>query len=365
MSGPRQILAVLNGAVEPGRGWPFWALFVALVALAAYAPAVLGRFDLLNLTSFLSMGFLAVGLALIWGFSGILSLGQSAFFGIGGYAFGIAGINLAAADLPTNPAVLAGLAVPALAAALLGYIMFYARLRGVYVAIMMLVTTLAIETFLNQTAGAQWKFGVASLGGNNGLGRLSADVQAIPSLSLTVGGETIRLNGRSGEFYYLILGLLVATYLGLRYLVNSSFGVVLAAVREDPERAEQLGYDIRRVQLVVFTIGAVLAGLSGLLYVSWGNFITPSVFGVTANIVPVIWVAVAGRKSLLAAILGAVAIQWATQELATMGQYALVVQGLALTLVVMLMPDGLVSMFGRLARLTRKVDARRSGEQSV
>lgn len=363
MIGPRRILAMLEGEIEPGRGWPFWAAFIALAALAAYAPAVLGRFDLLNLASFLSMGFLAAGLSLIWGFSGILSLGQSAFLGLGGYAFGIAGINFAAGGLDTNFAVLAGLAAPALAAALLGYIMFYARLRGVYVAIMMLVTTLVIETFLNQTAGAQWKVGIASLGGNNGLGRFSADVQDIPSLSLALGDETIRLNGRSREFYYLVLGLLMATYLGLRCLVNSSFGVVLAAVREDPERAEQLGYDIRRVQLVVFTIGAVLAGLSGVLYVSWGNFITPSVFGVTANILPVIWVAVAGRKSILAAILGAVAIQWATQELATTGEYALVVQGLALTLVVMLMPDGLVSLFGGLARLSRRAGTRGSGER--
>jgi branched-chain amino acid transport system permease protein len=155
------------------------------------------------------------------------------------------------------------------------------------------------------------------------------------------------LNGSSAEFYYLLVGLLGLTYLFLRYLVNSRFGLVLVAIREEPDRAEQLGYDIRFAQLIVFSIAAGLAGLSGLFYVSWGAFITPSVFGVTANILPVIWVAVAGRKCLLASIVGAVLIQWATQELAIRGEYALVVQGLLLTLVVMVLPDGFASIFMR------------------
>ena len=343
----RQVLRTLNGTIEPGRGPVFWVAFAALMGVLIYLPAVLSRYELLNLSSFLLMGFMAAGLALLWGFTGILSLGQSAFFGLGGYAFGIAGINLEATGGPTNLAFVAGILVPALAALLLGWIMFYARLRGVYIAILMLVVTLVLETFLNQTAGPQWTIGVASLGGNNGLGRFSADIQVIPSLAATFGEARIVLNGRSREFYYFVVGLLALAYLILRYVVNSRFGLVLAAIREEPDRAEQLGYDIRLAQLIVFAVAAGLAGLSGLLYVSWGTFITPSVFGITANILPVIWVAVAGRKSLLAAIVGAVLMQWATQELATRGEYALIVQGLLLALVVMVLPDGLASLFTR------------------
>ena len=343
----RQVLQTLNGPLEPGRGPLFWAGFVALVAVMLYLPAVLSRYELLNLSSFLLMGFMAAGLSLLWGFTGVLSLGQSAFFGLGGYAFGIAGINIAAVGAPTNLAFAAGLLVPIGTAAVLGWIMFYARLRGVYIAILMLVVTLVLETFLNQTAGPQWTIGVAGLGGNNGLGRFSADIQALPSLAVGIDEERVVLNGSSPEFYYLLVGLLGLTYLSLRYLVNSRFGLVLVAIREEPDRAEQLGYDIRFAQLIVFSIAAGLAGLSGLLYVSWGAFITPSVFGVTANILPVIWVAVAGRKCLLASIAGAVLIQWATQELAIRGEYALVVQGLLLTLVVMVLPDGFASVFMR------------------
>ena len=336
----------INGQ-EPGHSKMFWSVALVVVFAMYLLPQFIGRYELLTLSSFMLMAFLGAGLALLWGYGGILSLGQSAFFGIGGYAYGIVGINLANADFRIGSALLAGLIFPGLVAAFLGWLMFYARLRGVYIAILMLVVTLLIETFLNQTAGAGWKVGAAQLGGNNGLGRNSADVQELPSLSFGLGSYELDFAGTSVAFYYLVLTLIIFVYLGLRLLVNSRFGYALVAIREDQERAETLGYDIRWLQLVVFSISAVLAGLSGLLYVSWGNFITPSVFGINANILPVIWVAVAGRKCILAGIIGTIVIQWASQELAVRGEYALVVQGALLVMIVMALPDGVASLFGR------------------
>jgi ABC-type branched-subunit amino acid transport system permease subunit len=233
----------------------------------------------------------------------------------------------------------------------LSWIIFYGRVRGVYVAIIMLVVTLLIETFLNQTAGPQWTVGAASLGGNNGLGRFSGAIQELPSLSIGFGDASLVLAGPSRSFYYVTLALIVIVYLALRMLVNSRFGVALTAVREDPDRAETLGYDVRLLQAVAFAIGAALAGLSGVLYVSWGNFITPSVFGVASNILPVIWVAVAGRRSLAAALLGAIALQWGSQTLALQGEYALVIQGALLVVAVLLLPEGLISTGQVLGRL--------------
>lgn len=343
--------SLLNGRIEPGRSWLFWALFAALIVFMAFVPSMVGRYTLLNLNSFLLMVFLAVGLALLWGFGGVLSLGQSAFLGIGGYAYGIVAINVAGSAWASLIGLVAGLAVTFLLAAILGWLVFYARLRGVYVAIVTLVVTLLFETFLNQTAGPQWKIGEAYLGGNNGLGRFSGAVQQLPTLSIPLGDAGFAFVGSTKAFFYLLLVLIVLVYLGLRILVNSRFGIALTAIREDPERTESLGYDVRLLQTVAFCIGAVLAALSGILYVSWGNFITPSVFGVTANILPVIWVAVSGRKSLAAAILGAVILQWGAQFLALQGQYALIVQGFLLVVVVLVLPEGVQS----LASLTRPV----------
>jgi branched-chain amino acid transport system permease protein len=348
------LLTLLNGRIEPGRSLLFWASFLVVVCVAAVLPLFLGRYALLNVNSFLLMSFMAMGLALMWGFGGILSLGQSAFLGIGGYAYGIIAINLADTAGRTGFALLGAIVVAVLFASLLSWIMFYARLRGVYVAIVMLVVTLLLETFLNQTAGPQWAIGAAHLGGNNGLGRFSGAIEDLPSLFLGFGDAAIELAGSSKEFYYTVAVTLLATYLSLRCLINSRFGVALTAIREDADRAESLGYDVRLIQSVAFAIGAALAALSGVLYVSWGNFITPSVFGVAANIMPVIWVAVAGRRSLAAALLGAIALQWGSQALALQGEYALVVQGTVLVLVVLLLPEGLLSLGTTLRGLGRR-----------
>lgn len=338
------MLSLLNGRVEPGRSTLFWLIFLFLIALALAVPQFVGRYTLLNLNSFLLMTFLASGLALLWGFGGILSLGQSAFFGIAGYVYGIIAINLAGIDGQTGIAFLGAVLFSILSALILSWIVFYGRLRGVYVAIVMLVLTLLLETFLNQTAGPQWGIGRAHLGGNNGLGRFSGDIEELPSIYFGFGVNSFELSGSSQLFYYVVIIAVVATYLALRVLVNSRFGVALTAIREDADRAESLGYDVRLFQTTAFCIAAGLAALSGILYVSWGNFITPSVFGVTSNILPVIWVAVAGRRSLAAAIIGTVLLQWGSQALALQGEYALVVQGALLVIAVLVFPEGLISI---------------------
>ncbi len=360
-----RLLGPINGPIETGRSVPFWLTAAAVVVVLALMPALLSRYELLNFSNFLTNVFLALGLCLIWGFAGVLSLGQSAFLGLGGYAYGIVGINLIEAHGNTWLALLAGLGLPVLVAALLGWIMFYARLKGVYVAILMLVVTLLIETFLNQTAGQGWFIGNTHLGGNNGLGRFSGVIREPPSLTLSFSTDSmVVFKGKTHAFYYLTLGLGVLAYLGLRALVNSRIGHVLVAIREDPDRTEALGYDVRLLQLGVFCLAALLASLSGILYVSWGNFITPNVFGVYYNILPVIWVAVAGRKSLTATVLGTVFLVWLSQKLAIQGDIAFVVLGAFLLAGMLLLPEGVVTGLGeRIGRLFERLGVgRRLGD---
>lgn len=353
-----RFLGVLNGPQEPGRSVVFWFAFLVVVAGCAVAPMFLSKWQLLNFSNFLTSGFLALSLCLIWGFGGILSLGQGAFMGFAGYAYGVVGINLIEQSGNTNLALVVGLAAPVALAAVLGFVMFYARLQGVYVAILTLLVTLLFETFLNQTAGQGWNIGIAHLGGNNGLGRFSGDIHEPPSLTLGFGDALVTFNGRSYAFFYLTLGLLVVTYLGLRCLVNSRFGSVLVAVREDVDRTDAFGHDVRLIQLLVFCLAAMIAGMAGILYVSWGNFITPDVFGVYNNILPVIWVAFGGRKSLTASLIGALLLVWLSQALAIQGDYAFVVLGALLIAVMMLLPEGAISEITTLAerRWRRRAD---------
>jgi branched-chain amino acid transport system permease protein len=158
--------------------------------------------------------------------------------------------------------------------------------------------------------------------------------------------------------YYVVLGLLVAVYLGLRILVNSRFGNVLVALRENPERAEMLGYDIRKYQLAAFVIGSSLAGLSGVLYTSWGQYITPSTMGITAAALPIIWVAVGGRSDLTATLIGTLLVLSVFQALTIYGsQYALVVMGLLLVVTVLVAPKGIIGTLGAwIGTLGRKTD---------
>jgi branched-chain amino acid transport system permease protein len=133
------------------------------------------------------------------------------------------------------------------------------------------------------------------------------------------------------------------------------------AIRENPLRATMLGYDVRKYQLATFVIGSALAGLSGVLYTTWGQYITPSSMGLTAAALPVIWVAVGGRGDLTTTLLGTLLLLGTFQALTIYGsQYALVAMGLLLVLTVLLAPNGLVTAFARLPQWLARLRKRKA-----
>ena len=348
----RRVLGGFDGPQTLGRGVRFWVAFACVLGTLALAPLYVGRFQVINLSNFLVFGLLALSLSLVWGYCGVLNLGQAAFLGIGGYAYGIVAINLISSQGNTDLAILAGIVVPTAFAALLGGLMFYARLKGVYVAILTLVVSRLLEIFLLQTADPSYRIGGAALGGFNGLRPASPSDPLLPNLILGAFGHVTEFDGRSVAFFYLVLAIVVAIYLGLRWLVNSSFGYILVAVREDPERTESFGYDVRLVQLLAFCLSAAVAGLAGVLYTAWGTYIHPNTFGVNNNILPVIWVGVAGRKDLTAALGSALVLQWLSLWLASHGEYGLLVMGLILVAAMLAAPEGLVTTLARRGRKT-------------
>lgn len=324
---PTDLRGILDGPNSRGTSDRFWTGFgLAVFALMLY-PLVASTYAIANASLFLLYAILGLSLCVIWGYCGILSFGQVAFFGVGGYAFGIVGINLTSS---TGAALglLAGVGIATLFSFVLGYFMFYGGVRDVYVTIMTLVVALVLHTFMGQTAGSEWAIGEAALGGFDGM-------TGIPDLAL--GGLVLV----ETAFYYAVLITLLCTYLGLRALVNSDFGRAMVAVREDEERTELLGYDTKRIKLLVFTLGGALAGLSGVLYASWGNYMNPAVFGITFAALPVVWVSVGGRDSLLGAIGATYVIEWFSQQLSITGsEYALVVVGALLLVTILWLPEG-------------------------
>jgi ABC-type branched-subunit amino acid transport system permease subunit len=297
----------------------------------------------LELTVYMIMAILALSLALVWGYGGILCFGQSAFFGLGAYTYAIAMFNIGESTLP----VLLAIAAPAGFAALLGYFIFYGRISDVYLGVITLTVTLILFNSVNSTAGPEFHIGVAKLGGFNG-------IPGIPSLNIP-GDRNAQIDLEG--MFYLSTALLLATYFGLRLLLASRFGRIIVGIRENERRAELLGYDPRAYKLATFTIGAALAGLAGCLFANWGSFVSPTIFGLAQSAQIIIWVIVGGRGTLIGPIIGCVGIQWLSASLganqpAGSGSWssllsnAPLILGAILIAFVLLVPRGLLPTLG-------------------
>ncbi|MDR2391164.1 MAG: ABC transporter permease [Planctomycetota bacterium] len=335
-----RFVRLFTGPQSLGTSGLFWCCFLAATVLMFCLPWIVSEYELGNITYFLSNIFLALGLSMMWGCGGILSFGQMAFFGLGGYSYGIIALNLMSHVENTFAAAAGSVLISVLGAAILGYFLFYGRVSGVYVTIITLVATLIFETFMAQTAGPKWAIGKALLGGYNGM-------VGIPGLQWSFG-DGVPYVLQDAALFFFTLALLLIVYMFLRWLVNSPYGNALVATGSSPLRTEMLGYDIRWIQLIAFSLAGGLAGVSGVLYVAWGRYITPSTMGLTTAALPVIWVAIGGRKSLLAAMISAISLQYFSQYLSASGsQYALVIQGGLLMLAIMFVPEGLIPPVGR------------------
>jgi ABC-type branched-subunit amino acid transport system permease subunit len=272
---------------------------------------------------------LAASLAWVWGHCGLLCLGQAVFFGIGAYATSVVTLG----KLPMLPQVQSlwlGVLLAAVAAGafawLLGLLFFSSpRLGGAFFGIV----TLAVA-FIVERVAINWNY----LGGLNGL-------MGVPALRFG-------LNGGDEQFdpaivYYVAL-LLLAGMTGLLLRVTrSDWGRVMTAVRNQPARAQALGIDVAREKTRAFVLGAVVASIAGAFFVTQFNFASPPLIGFALSAEALIWVAVGGRTSVVAAALGALLVRVLEGWLAdALGDYWLLALGTSFVLVVVALPRGVV-----------------------
>jgi urea transport system permease protein len=320
--------------------------------LSDYAIALFGKY--------LCYAIMAVAMDLIWGYAGILSLGQTAFFALGGYAMGMYLMreigDRGVYKNPTLPdfmvflgwnhlpmtwwgfnyfafACVMVVVVPGLLAAIFGWFAFRSRVTGVYLSIITQALTYALMLafFLNDIG----------FGGNNGL----TDFKDI------VGYDVAKHGTRVGLYMCTVVALGLA-FLLCRYVVGSRIGRVLLAVRDGESRVRFLGYDTVKAKLFVFVLAAVLSGIAGALYVPQVGIINPSEFAPGNSIEVAIWVAVGGRGTLVGAILGAVLVNlaktWLTGAFPDLWLFAL---GALFILVTLLMPKGVLGLPDQFRRL--------------
>ncbi len=309
------------------------AAVVAVVGL--FFARAIPEFRAQEWTQWVLYGLLALSFAFIWGHAGIFSFGQAAFFGLGGYTYGVVGINLINSTGETITALAAGAVVAAVVAAAVGYFLFYGEVGEVELAIITLAISLVLLTVASSTAGPQYHVGDAMLGGYNGM-------VGVPPLSYGFSGG-IPLPVGNADLLAVFIALSALTVAGLRILLHRPFGRVVVALRQNELRTKLLGYDTRRYKLTVFVIGGAIAGLAGAGYAAWGTFINPTVFALSQAALVAIWVLVGGRRSLVGAFVGVVVIQQLTSTLGGSGGTATpIVLGAVLIAVVLVLPGGIV-----------------------
>ncbi|BAL98352.1 urea ABC transporter permease subunit UrtC [Caldilinea aerophila] len=291
-----------------------WGGFTALMLILLAAPLFLSDFRLIQLGKFLTFAIVALGLDLIWGYGGMLSLGQGLFFGLGAYGFAMyLKLQASGGKLPDfmfwsglkelpwfwvpfqSPvfALLAALLIPGFLAGLLGYFIFRSRVKGVYFSIITQALTLLVSIWF---VGQQ-----AYTGGTNGITNLG---------SAQIFGHFLQSPTVQRGFYLVTVIALASVYLLCRWLTTARFGRLLVALRDSEDRARFLGYDPVHVKVLVFVLSAMIAALAGILFVPQVGIISPSSMGVVPSIEMVVWVAVGGRGTLLGAVLGALLVSY-------------------------------------------------------
>lgn len=321
-------------------------LTVLIWVLLFVLPLLLGDWNAALFAQYVTYGIFALSLALIWGGAGILCFGQAIFFGIGAYSMALVTLGkLPFLGESQWMGLLLALVLPTLAAVVLGWILFQGRaLAGAHLGIVTLCGAVVAEI-----AARRWDF----IGGFNGL-------FGIPPMA-SFDGEM--LSGFATS-YVVLLAALVAYLIALA-IMRSPLGTVLAAIRNDENRTAHFGYDVRRHKIFVFALSGALAGLAGALFALQFGFVSPTLVGFGLSTEVLIWVAVGGRATLMAAFLGAVIVRSGESLLSSaLGQYWLLALGIVFVATVVFAPQGLLGNLLRLGPPRRLSRPRRQGKPS-
>jgi branched-chain amino acid transport system permease protein len=305
----------------------YWIGFSVILALLVLAPLVLPEFWRRFVTEILIWGLLAMSSDILIGYTGMISFGHSAFFGLGMYGAAAALMAVKPANLWL--ALLSGLAAAAVVASFVAF--FATRLRDIYFAITTLVFSqifyVIIFTWTEVT------------GGENGLS-FSRPALSIPGLfSIPFTTETL---------HWFVLGVVTASFLMLRRVTQSPFGMVLQAIRENEPRARAIGYSVERYKMVAVMLSGLFAGLAGILYAIQNKFAAPDfVFFLVSGEV-VIFNVMGGMGTLVGPIAGAAFFLLLREGLSRyFTEYYLIPVGIIFTAMVIFMPQGLLGFAKR------------------
>jgi ABC-type branched-subunit amino acid transport system permease subunit len=304
-------------------------LVVVALAAAALAPLALGNLRIELLTTFLVFGLVALSLDLVWGYTGILSMGQFAFFGIGAYAVALISNELIALErIALLIGIAAGIAAAMLLAFVLAYAFFSTQLGELFVLVTIALAIIMERIVVNQTE---------LLGGINGI---LLPYWAVPT--------------NLAAYYLIVLAVVMLVFSGVALLVRSPLGRVLQAIKVSEERAQFLGYDTKWYKVVTFSAAAGIAALGGGLYAILTGFVFPGLVGFEYSFDALVWTVFGGIGTLYGPILGTLTVNFAkfyTSDVLI--EYWLLVVGSLFIAIVVFFPDGMVGLGRAVARRGR------------
>jgi len=339
-----------NGAI----GMAILAVLILIIL-----PMSLDLFRLNMVGKYLTYAFVAVSLVLLWGYGGILSLGQGVFFGLGGYAMAMF-LKLEASDpestsIQSTPGIpdfmdwnqltelpwfwvpfhsfsftlLAVIAVPAIFAFIIGYSMFKRRVGGVYFAIITQVIAVILTVLIVGQQGYT--------GGINGITDLK-----------TIHGWDIRDDSSKYILYFINAFLLFGVILVSRFILTSKFGRLLLAMRDKEDRVRFSGYDVSNFKIFIFCVSAIIAAIGGAMFTLQVGFMSPSFVGIVPSIEMVIFAAVGGRMSLIGVVYGTLLVNYGKTVFSeTFPEIWLFLMGGLFIAVVMFFPNGLAGIWDK------------------
>jgi len=343
-----------------------WTGFVVMVVvLAVVLPLLLPIFRLNLVGKYLTYAFVAVGLVLLWGRCGVLSLGQGVFFGLGGYCMAMF-LKLEASDpvstsIQSTPgipdfmdwnqltelpsfwvpfqsfpfAMLAVIVVPTLVAFCIGWALFLRRVGGVYFAIITQALALILSLGIDGNQGLT--------GGRNGITDLR-----------TLLGWDIRSTSAQYILYFVNLLLLFSCVVVSKYVINTRMGRVLVAIRDREDRVRFSGYNVAVMRAFTFALAAMFSGIGGAMFVLQVGFMSPSLVGIVPSIEMVIFCAVGGRLSVIGAVYGSLIVNFGKTAFSEASPETwLYLMGGTFIAVVMFFPNGLAGVVERIYKSSR------------
>jgi branched-chain amino acid transport system permease protein len=290
----------------------------AVLAAVPYVPGV-SRYHLLLAFDALLFGAIAMSLDLLIGYTGLVSFGHAAFYGLGAYA---TAVLLERGVLSVWACVAFAVVVVGLYALVVSY--FATARRGIYFALLTLIFAEVVYTFFRYTQ---------TFGGSDG-------IQGLPDAALWPGV----LIDTPARKYYLVLAYLLGAWVVCRRVVTSHFGRVLIAIRENEDRARFLGYNVQRYKMGACMISALLTGVGGAIYPMRSAFATPDLLVWTESGEFIISVMIGGLGTLVGPIIGGAFFTILRDKVSSVVDWYFIVIGVVLIVIVLFMPRGLLGL---------------------